>query len=83
MSANSDTKHNVALISELTASGIKHTQSEAQNEQSIHELDASKLSITKTTSLRTVPELNSKEVWSFKECTDHMLKVTWTSDQGW
>jgi len=70
-------------VTELTESGIKHASIEAQTKPAIRELDVSKLTITKTSNLRPVPELGSKEVWSFKACTDHMVKVKWTDDKGW
>lgn len=80
---NGDAIDHVQSISELTESGIKHASIEAKNIPAIHRLDASKLKITKTSNLRPVPELNSKEVWSFKACTDHMVKVAWSDDEGW
>lgn len=49
----------------------------------IKDLDASEIFITKTTSPRPVPEPNSKEVWASKNCTDHMITVRWTADEGW
>lgn len=79
---NSDT-NNIQSISELTVSGIKHAEAHAKAIPAIKELDASKLTITRTTAPRKVPELDSKEVWSFKECTDHQVMVTWTADVGW
>ncbi|PSS27843.1 hypothetical protein M430DRAFT_113023 [Amorphotheca resinae ATCC 22711] len=53
------------------------------NAAGLHDLDASQLRITPTTSLRTVPEPDSAEVWGVKSCTDHMVTVTWTDDYGW
>jgi len=73
----------VQSMSELTESGIKHAEAHAREISQIKELDASKLTITQTTTPRKVPNLDSKEVWSFKECTDHQVMVTWTADEGW
>jgi len=80
---NGESIGQIQTISELTESGIKHTSIEVQKEPTICPLDASKLTVTKTSNHRPVPELDSKEVWSFKACTDHMVKVKWTDDQGW
>jgi branched-chain amino acid aminotransferase len=55
----------------------------AKREAGLRDLDASQLRITPTTSLRTVPEPDSAEVWGVKSCTDHMVTVTWTDDHGW
>ncbi|KAA8576475.1 hypothetical protein MFRU_009g03200 [Monilinia fructicola] len=46
-------------------------------------LNASRVLITRTTTPRSVPEPNSKEVWASKNCTDHMVTVRWTADEGW
>ena len=79
---NGDTNH-VQSFSELTASGIKHAEAHSHEIPAIQGLDASKLTITHTTAPRKVPELDSKEVWTFKECTDHQVMVTWREDKGW
>lgn len=68
---------------ELIAAGIEDSIAHAKQDSSIQELDASKLRITKTTTLRKVPEPDSVEVWDVKSCTDHMVKVTWTDTKGW
>lgn len=46
-------------------------------------LDASRLVYNLTTSPRSVPELDSPEVMSYKTCTDHMVTCQWTADAGW
>jgi branched-chain amino acid aminotransferase len=69
----------VETMSHLTESHIKDASSAPQ----LKDLDASHVTITKTSTLRPVPELNSKEVWGSKSCTDHMISVKWTADQGW
>lgn len=79
---NGDTMH-VQLSTDLLTSGINAAKAHAKEEPAIKELDASKLVITRTTTPRKVPELNSAEVWGVKACSDHMVKVTWTEDQGW
>ena len=73
----------VTTMSDLTDSGIKATKTMAREEPSIQDLDASRLTITRTTTPRKVPELNSAEVWGVKACTDHMVMCTWTNDVGW
>ncbi|CAG8954217.1 hypothetical protein HYFRA_00005837 [Hymenoscyphus fraxineus] len=68
----------VETVDHLTQSGV-----EAQKIPAMQDLDASKLTIELTKSPRKVPELNSAGVWSCKECTDHMLTVTWLEGKGW
>ncbi|PQE11626.1 putative branched-chain-amino-acid mitochondrial precursor protein [Rutstroemia sp. NJR-2017a WRK4] len=69
----------VETMSHLTESHIKDSSSKPQ----LKDLDASHVTITKTSTLRPVPEPNSKEVWGSKSCSDHMISVKWTVDQGW
>jgi branched-chain amino acid aminotransferase len=69
----------VETMSHLMESHIKDSSSAPQ----LKDLDASHVTITKTSTLRPVPEPNSKEVWAVKSCTDHMISVKWTVDQGW
>ncbi|KAK4866421.1 hypothetical protein LT330_008353 [Penicillium expansum] len=45
--------------------------------------DASRLKINLTSSPRPVPLPGSPELLSNKVCTDHMVTVRWTSEQGW
>ncbi|CAL3964247.1 hypothetical protein PZA11_001654 [Diplocarpon coronariae] len=75
--------HTVESLSHLTDSGVDAAKHAAEVEPAWKELDASKLTITKTSSPKDIPEVNSQEVWDMKTCTDHMLTVTWTSDGGW
>ncbi|KAE8444991.1 hypothetical protein EG329_013997 [Mollisiaceae sp. DMI_Dod_QoI] len=75
--------HAVESGSHLTQAGIAAAKTVALEQPTIKELDASKLTITRATTPRDVPEVNSKEVFDMKTCTDHMLKVTWTKDKGW
>ncbi|CAG8112774.1 unnamed protein product [Penicillium salamii] len=44
---------------------------------------ASQLKIQRTSSPRPVPPADSQELLSHKVCTDHMITVRWTSEQGW
>ncbi|KUJ22360.1 branched-chain amino acid aminotransferase II [Mollisia scopiformis] len=75
--------HAVESGSHLTQAGIEAAKAVAHDEPAIKELDASKLTITRATAPRDVPAANSKEATNMKTCTDHMVKVTWTSDAGW
>ncbi|KAG0651007.1 Branched-chain-amino-acid [Hyphodiscus hymeniophilus] len=75
--------HTVPSASSLQASGIQDAKTHLQSNPAIQDLDASKLTITRTTTLRPVPEPDSKEIWSVKACTDHMVMVKWTEDAGW
>ncbi|KAH7417282.1 aminotransferase [Cadophora sp. MPI-SDFR-AT-0126] len=75
--------HAVESLTHLTVSGIDAAKKTIQEEPAIKDLDASKLTVTKTSSPREIPEVNSHEVWDMKTCTDHMVMVTWTSDVGW
>ncbi|KAF7958823.1 hypothetical protein EAE96_002355 [Botrytis aclada] len=70
---------NVESISHLTSSHI----SSIPDPPKAKDLNASHILITKTTSPRPVPEPDSKEVWASKNCTDHMIIVRWTADEGW
>ncbi|KAG9248325.1 aminotransferase [Calycina marina] len=79
---NGNVDYDVLTSRELTNAGIKDGAAHAQK-PTLAELDASKLIVTKTTTVRAVPVPNSKEVWSFKECTDHMVRVTYTDSHGW
>lgn len=63
--------HAVESVHHLTDTGVKAAEKTARVEPAIKELDASKLTITRTTNPGTVPELNSKEVWDMKTSTDH------------
>lgn len=73
----------VETLSHLTNSGIKAAQTINAEEPSLRELDASNITMTLSTTLRTVPDPNSAEVWASKSCTDHMVTVTYTDDYGW
>ncbi|KAH6666599.1 branched-chain-amino-acid aminotransferas-like protein [Halenospora varia] len=75
--------HAVETVDHLTSTRIKDREQKAVTSPSMHDLDASELIVTLTQNLRPVPELNSKEVWGVKACTDHMVSVTWTDDYGW
>jgi branched-chain amino acid aminotransferase len=72
--------HAVETVEHLLQNGANATKA---HELEIHDLDASKLTVTLTKSPGKVPELDSKEVWSMKSNTDHMVRVTWTDDVGW
>lgn len=60
--------HAVETMSHLTDSGVKEM---AHEEDLLHDIDASKLTVTLSSTKRPVPEPNSAEVWSVKACTDH------------
>ncbi|KAL4875766.1 aminotransferase [Aspergillus karnatakaensis] len=47
------------------------------------ELDASVINVTRTTAPRDVPLPGSPEELSHSHCTDHMVTVRWTAEQGW
>lgn len=49
----------------------------------IAELDGSNFNITRSTNLRDVPLPGSPEELSHSHCTDHMVTVRWTAQQGW
>jgi branched-chain amino acid aminotransferase len=67
----------------LTRVGMKKTIADAMNHFQLPGLDASKLTITRTTNPGTVPKPNSAEVWAQKTTTDHMLTVSWSTESGW
>ncbi|CZS94750.1 hypothetical protein WAI453_013426 [Rhynchosporium graminicola] len=73
----------VESLVNLTDAGIEAANQAVRDEPAVKELDASKVTLTRTESPRKVPEANSEEVWDMKTCTDHMLMVKWTSTQGW
>ena len=50
---------------------------------SVAALDASALKITRNASPREVPALNDPAIASSSICTDHMVTVSWTLNQGW
>lgn len=75
--------HAVQSIGDLMDTNIQATKTSMQQDPTMHDLDASQLTITHTTTPRPVPELDSQEVWSVKSCTDHMVTVKWTDDFGW
>ena len=75
--------HAVQSMGDLMEPSINGLKSRIQEDLAIHDLDASKLTVTHTNTPREVPEPNSKEVWSAKACTDHMVTVKWTEDAGW
>jgi hypothetical protein len=71
--------HPVESGSHLTKSGVETAKAVAQDPV-FKELNASSLTITKTTAPREPPEINSKEVWAMKTCTDHSeLEEDWFS----
>ncbi|EAW18625.1 branched-chain amino acid aminotransferase, cytosolic [Aspergillus fischeri NRRL 181] len=51
--------------------------------QTVRELDASTVKVTRSTNLRLVPEPGSPEELSHSHCTDHMVTVRWTVNNGW
>ncbi|KAK4697149.1 branched-chain amino acid aminotransferase, partial [Lecanoromycetidae sp. Uapishka_2] len=76
--------------SELTKAGIENTISKTASSiatkatsTQLDELDASKLIFTPNQEPKSVPELDSQEVWDQKYCTDHMITCQWTSVKGW
>ncbi|RDW63997.1 branched-chain-amino-acid aminotransferase-2 [Coleophoma crateriformis] len=73
----------VPSMSDLIQAGANDLKAETKADPQLQDLDASKLRITQSTSLREVPEPNSEGVWGVKQCSDHMIKVIWTADHGW
>ena len=65
----------VETVNHLTENGVRSAEAMARNEPAVHELDASKLTVTRTTTPGNVPELDSKEVWEMKTCTDHSMSL--------
>lgn len=47
------------------------------------DLDATNIKVTRSTTLRPVPEPGSPEEKSHSYCTDHMVTVRWTVEHGW
>lgn len=62
---------------------MKKTIADAMNQFQLPSLDASKLTITRTTNPGTVPVPDSAEVWAQNTTTDHMLTVSWSATSGW
>lgn len=67
----------------MTTVGMKKTINDALNKHALPGLDASKLTITRTTNPGTVPLPNSPEIWAQKATTDHMLTVSLSATSGW
>lgn len=69
----------------LTKAGTHTTLSKTISSDNpvVADLDASKLSITRTENPKTVPALGSPEVWAQNATTDHMLTCRWTEQAGW
>lgn len=65
--------HAVETVDHLTEIGVESVEAIAHDVPEIKDLDASKLTITRTTKPGKVPELDSKEVWAMKTCTDHSV----------
>jgi hypothetical protein len=63
--------HAVETASHLIENGVIAAKALVHEQPAIHDLDATKLKVTLTTSPRKVPEPNSAEVWDMKTCTDH------------
>ena len=67
----------------MTKVGMKKTIADALNQHGLDGLDASRLTITRTTNPKSVPAPNSPEVWAQTTTTDHMLAVSWSATSGW
>ncbi|KEF51163.1 branched-chain amino acid aminotransferase [Exophiala aquamarina CBS 119918] len=69
----------------LTKAGTHTTLSQTISNDSpaVHDLDASKLTITPNLNPKPVPALDSPEVWAQNVTTDHMLTARWTEKAGW
>jgi branched-chain amino acid aminotransferase len=63
--------HAVETASHLVENGIHAAKAMIQEQPAIHDLDASKLTVTLTKTPGKVPEPNSEEIWDMKTCTDH------------
>ncbi|KAK6217023.1 branched-chain amino acid aminotransferase [Colletotrichum tabaci] len=79
---------------DLTSSAIEHkldaipngkaTNGSANGSKSVYqELDASKLTYTRTQNPRQVPDLASANAGSETIATDHMIAATWKAGAGW
>ncbi|MCJ1379073.1 hypothetical protein MMC17_002173 [Xylographa soralifera] len=75
--ANAAMKHTI----EKTAPSLKSMTNGTYS--SLAELDAGKLTFTPNLNPKSVPELDSPEVWSQSVCSDHMITCAWTSTAGW
>lgn len=62
----------VLSMSDLIQAGVDDLKTETKADPNLHDLDASKLRTTLSTSPREVPELNSEGVWGVKQCSDHV-----------
>jgi hypothetical protein len=69
--ANGANGHAVEIASLLIENGVTAAKTRLHEQPEIHDLDASKLKVTRTNSPRKVPEPNSAEIWDMKTCTDH------------
>jgi len=62
--------HSVETDDHLFENGVK-AANEFVQKPAIHDLDASKLTVTLTKNPGKVPEPNSEEVWAMKTAMDH------------
>jgi branched-chain amino acid aminotransferase len=63
--------HAVETASHLIENGVTAAKAVVREQPAIHDLDASKLTVTLTKSPGKVPEPNSAEIWDMRTCTDH------------
>jgi hypothetical protein len=66
-------------VDHLTSVGVSEME---KAEHTVKDLDASKLTIELTNTPRPVPELNSKETWSCRACSDHSKSLIRSLDTG-
>jgi len=59
-------------IDHLTEVGVKNAEA-ALDKPSVHDLDASELTVEKTKNPKDVPEVNSERVWKMRDCSDHSI----------
>lgn len=73
------TSNGIQSIDQLTEAGIKHKDTHS----GFKELNASSITISRSSVLRDIPTPGSKELWAMNRCSDHMLSVKWTVENGW
>ncbi|KUI74254.1 Branched-chain-amino-acid aminotransferase, mitochondrial [Cytospora mali] len=71
---------------DLTSKALEHKLEQANGTTNGHttaELDASKLTYTRTQNPRPVPDEETAVSGTETICTDHMITATWTASDGW
>ncbi|KUI52484.1 Branched-chain-amino-acid aminotransferase, mitochondrial [Cytospora mali] len=71
---------------DLTSKALEHKLEKTNGTTNGHttaELDASKLTYTRTQNPRPVPDEETAVSGAETICTDHMITATWTASEGW